>query len=185
MARARKISPDDILDAAVKVVARLGAARLSIDAVAQEAGVSKSRVVYDHKSKQALLEALIERHFKQDAARLEAAVAAEAASPHPELFGRLAQASDPLDDTERAVALAISAALSQDNRVQGLIREWTGNDLKAMASGERPMAALIAYLALSGLYCTELFAFHHWGELERQRILDGIRAIYTHLPDET
>lgn len=185
MARARKITTDDILDAAVRVVTRLGAAGLSIDAVAQEAGVSKSRVVYDHKSKQALLEALIERHFKLEAQRMDAAVEAEAPSAHPELFGRLSMAEDPLDDTERAVAMAVGAALSQDNRVQGLIREWTDKDLAAMRGGKRPMAALIAYLALSGLYCTELFAFHHWDPLERQQILDGIRAVYAHFPDET
>lgn len=46
----RKINEDDILDAAERVVVRDGAVGLSIDAVAREASVSKSRVVYDHKS---------------------------------------------------------------------------------------------------------------------------------------
>ncbi len=62
MARQRKITADDILDATERVILRLGTGGLSIDAVAKEAGVSKSRVVYDHKSKSGLLAALMDRH---------------------------------------------------------------------------------------------------------------------------
>lgn len=39
MARTRKISENDILDAAERVVLCVGASGLSIDAVAQEAGI--------------------------------------------------------------------------------------------------------------------------------------------------
>lgn len=185
MARTRKITTDDILDAAERVVLRLGAAGLSIDAVAQEAGVSKSRVVYDHKSKQALLEALIDRHLDQEARRVEQAVTDSAASAHPALFGRIAMAEHPPDESQKAVALAISAAMSNDNSVQQRLRDWTLDDLEAMSAGDRPMAALMAYLALTGFYCTELFTLHPWSEADRQMIVNGIRSIYDSFPEET
>ncbi|WP_065754532.1 TetR/AcrR family transcriptional regulator [Bradyrhizobium paxllaeri] len=185
MSRTRKITTDDILDAAERVVVHLGAAGLSIDAVAQEAGVSKSRVVYDHGSKSALLEALIDRRVKAELERIDTAVAESAGTPHPELFGRIAVAEQIPDDRDKAVALAISAAMSSEAKVQQQMRDWTLMDLRAMAKGERPKAALMAYLALTGFYCTELFGFHQWGAAERSEILAGIRAIYASYSDES
>jgi AcrR family transcriptional regulator len=185
LSRTRKITTDDILDAAERVVIRLGAAGLSIDAVAQEAGVSKSRVVYDHRSKSALLEALIDRRVKAELERIEATVAENAGAPHPELFGRIAVAERIPDDRDKAVALAISASMSSEEKIQQQMRDWTLADLRAMAAGVRPKAALMAYLALTGFYCTELFGFHQWDAAERSEILEGFRTIYASYPDES
>ena len=55
MGRKRVIDQEQVLDAAQRVVARDGAARLTLDAVAEEAGISKASVIYDYKSKQALI----------------------------------------------------------------------------------------------------------------------------------
>ncbi|MBO4225246.1 TetR/AcrR family transcriptional regulator [Bradyrhizobium neotropicale] len=185
MSRTRKITTDDILDAAERVVIRLGAAGLSIDAVAQEAGVSKSRVVYDHRSKSALLEALIDRRVKAELERIEQAVAENAGTPHPELFGRIADAERIPDDRDKAIAVAISASMSSEEKIQQQMRDWTMKDLRAMAAGARPKAALMAYLALTGFYVTELLGFHQWGTAERSEILAGIRTIYTSYPGES
>jgi AcrR family transcriptional regulator len=183
LGRTRKIMKDDILDAAERVVMRAGAAGLSIDAVAQEAGVSKSTVVYDHKSKSALLEALIDRHTTAELERVRQSVSEHQNTAHAELFGRIAVAARVIDDRERAVALAISAAMSSEEKVQEHMRGWTETDLKAMAQGEKPRAALMAYLALTGFYCTDLFGFHHWNETERSELLEGIRSIYHSFKD--
>ena len=170
---------DDILDAAERVVMRLGAAGLSIDAVAQEAGVSKSTVVYDHKSKSALLEALIDRQMAAEKARIQKAVAENADAPHPELFGRISVAQRMPNDADKAVALAICASMGSHGKLRQDMRDWTAADFEAMAQGDKPKAALMAHLALTGFYCTELFDFHTWTDAERDEILDGIRSIYT------
>lgn len=185
MGRTRKIKKDDILDAAERVVLKLGAAGLSIDAVAQEAGVSKSTVVYDHKSKSALLEALIDRRMGIELERQAVAVAAAADTPHPELFGRIEAAARVVDDTERAVAFAVCASVSSEEKLQQQMRSWTLDDLNAMAAGPKPKAALMAYLALSGFFVTELFGFHQWSAEEQSSILEGVRMIYTSYPEET
>ncbi|EJJ28660.1 TetR/AcrR family transcriptional regulator [Rhizobium sp. CF142] len=179
MTRTRKITTDDILDAAERVVVRSGAAGLSIDAVAREAGVSKSRVVYDHKTKSALLEALVDRRVGADVAHMQECVKAAADTPHPELYGRIASADKTLDDTDRAVAMAISASMSSEENLQQIIRRWVVDDLAAMAAGPKPRAALMAYLTLTGFYCTELFDFHRWSGPERQELLEDIRKVYT------
>ena len=178
MGRTRTIAKDDILDAAVRVVLREGASGLSIDAVAREAGVSKSTVLYDHKTKSALLEALVDRQVNSDMKHIDDCIAASSDTPHPELFGRIAACATQIEDVDRAVAIAISASVSSDESVQDLMREWTDKDLAAMASGSRPDAALMAYFALMGFYATELFGFRTWPEEERERILDDIRSVY-------
>lgn len=184
MARTRKISDNDILDAAERVVLREGASGLSIDAVAQEAGISKSRVVYDHKSKSALLEALIERRLASEEEHVRAAVDESSHLPHPELFARILVAEKVPEDIDKAVCIAISAAMSSDKNIHDKMSEWTRKDLAAMETSKKPKAARIAYLALSGFYCTEYFNFHQWEPEERLAILDGIRAIYTNFPEE-
>lgn len=54
-------SRDSILDAAQQVALREGSAHLTIDAVARESGLSKGGVLYHFPSKEALLEAMVER----------------------------------------------------------------------------------------------------------------------------
>lgn len=183
MGRPRKITDDKILAAAERVVVRLGASGLSIDAVAQEAGVSKSRVVYDHKSKSALLEAMIDRQMSLEMDRVSAAVAEHANCVHPQLFGRIAVAERVPDDTDRAVALAVSASASGEEAFQQKMRQWSEWDLEAIADGPRPDAALMSYLALTGLSCIELFGLPDWDPAERTRVLEGIRIIYASFPD--
>lgn len=182
MARKRKISTDDILDATERAVTRHGAAVISINAVAQEAGVSKSRVVYDYKTKRALLEALLERHLDSEIRRIEAAVAANQDSPHPGLFGRIAVAEIRPDDLDRAVSHAIGSAMANEHALRQQIRDWTRADIKAVGSTDRPQAALLAYLALMGFTWSELSGAVEWTETERTRILAAIRTIFTSFP---
>ncbi|HZG28664.1 transcriptional regulator, TetR family [Ensifer adhaerens] len=179
MGRNRRITKDDILDAAERVVMKLGASGLSIDAVAQEAGVSKSTVVYDHKSKSTLLSALIDRRLGMEQERQEHAIAEAQDTPHPELFGRIKAAEREIDDVDRAVAMAISASVSHEAALHQQMREWTTQDLNAMAAGPKPQAALLAYLALTGFQCNSFFGFHQWKPEEQVQILDSIRTMYT------
>lgn len=183
MGRNRRITKDDILDAAERVVMKLGAAGLSIDAVAQEAGVSKSTVVYDHKSKSALLSAVIDRRLSAEKKRHEQAVLEAKDTPHPELFGRIKAAEREIDDVDRAVAMAISASVSHEEALHKQMREWTKADLDAMAAGPKPQAAVLAYLAMMGLQCNMFFGFYEWDQKEQARILEGIRTMYSIYPE--
>lgn len=53
-----------ILDAAERVVCEVGAARMTLDGVAQAAGVSKGGLLYHFRSKEALLDALAKRYVQ-------------------------------------------------------------------------------------------------------------------------
>lgn len=59
----RSNSRDAILNAVESVIAEAGSARMSLDAVAYAAGVSKGGLLYHFPSKQLLIKALIDRHI--------------------------------------------------------------------------------------------------------------------------
>jgi AcrR family transcriptional regulator len=184
MGKTRKITTDDVLDAAERVAIRLGAAGLSIDEVAKDAGISKSRVVYDFKSKSALLTALVERRLRIDSERIASCVASESHTANPALFGRIQAAAQAPTDIERAAALAICTASAHDGNVQALFRDMTAKDLSDVkADPKRPRASLMTYLAFYGLMSMEYLDFRRWSEDERNAILDEIRKIYDSFPE--
>ncbi|MDB5556442.1 MAG: TetR family transcriptional regulator [Rhizobium sp.] len=178
MARNRTIDTDAVLDAAERVAIRDGAVGLSIDAVAKEAGISKSRVVYDYKSKSGLLQALVERRLQAEDDRLTAAVRAQAGTANPELFGRIAVGAEAPQDDDRAIALTICAAMSSEEPLQAMVRKWVDRDIGAVQTNANNRAlALVAYLALHGLMSLEYMDFHRWEPAERDTILTEIRRL--------
>jgi AcrR family transcriptional regulator len=68
-ARKRSSSRERILDAAAELVRELGAAKLTLDAVAERAELSKGGLLYNFPSKDALLQGMLERII--EAARVE------------------------------------------------------------------------------------------------------------------
>ena len=183
MSRPKKVTDSEILDAIERVVVKHGAFHLSIDAVAQEAGISKSRVVYDYKSKTALLEALIDRQFERDTARIEALLVECANTPHPELFARIKIAEHTLDDTERAVSMAITSSMSSEESLRQRMQKWIERDLQAMDSGAKPETARMAYFALIGFSCHEWFGLVNRSDEERLLFLEQIRKMYIGYPE--
>lgn len=175
MARLRTIDNDALLDAAERVAIRDGAVGLSIDAVAREAGISKSRVVYDYKSKSGLLQALVERRLRVENDRVLAAVTAHGDSANPELCGRIAAAKDTPDEDDRAIALTLCAAMSSEEPLQAMVRDMVKRDLDAVTAHARHAPrAVTAYLALHGMMSLEYLDIHRWTESERGAILTEI-----------
>ena len=64
---------EELLDAAIRVIRRDGAQKLTLDAVAAEAGVSKGGILYHFGTKRALVDGLIERWLDDFDRRLQAA----------------------------------------------------------------------------------------------------------------
>lgn len=186
MGRRRTIDQQSILDAAERVVARDGAANLTLDAVAREAGVGKATVLYDFKSKQALIEAVVDRSFAADNARHAALEDALPGAENQAIRGRIAAAAHAPPADFRAVALNLSAALALDD---GLRAKMQANQARVVerivGASASPRGALLAYLALEGLKFLEFLDFHHFDEPERDRIIREIGWLATAAPEET
>ncbi len=183
MARPRVIEQDDILDAAEAVVVRSGAAHLTLDAVAMEAGISKASVIYDYKTKQQLIKAVIERRVVLGEERTRAMTEDLGAVSSASIRGLIAAASDAEPDDARAVAVNLGAALAQDDELRKPIEDYYGRTIASvMATSRSPRGGLLAFLALEGLRALEWHDFHSWPDDERRRILQDIGWLVDAVP---
>lgn len=175
MARPRTIDQDDILDAAETVVVRDGAAQLTLDAVAAQAGISKASVIYDYKSKQQLIRAVIQRRVRMENERVQAATSAFGTAPDAAIHGLIAAAADGPPDDLRAVAVNLVSALAHDAESRGIIEKAYERTIASLAAGStNPRGAILAFLALEGLKRLELHKLHPWSEAQRASILQDI-----------
>jgi len=185
MSRPRTIDQEAILDAAEMVVARDGAVRLTLDAVALEAGISQASVIYDYKSKQALLRAVLERRVTDEQAKLRLAIADRGSCSDAAIRGRIAAAAERLPDNAEAAAFNLCSALAQDAELRGLMHKSFRDDLAAILDNSPdPRAARLAFLAVEGLRSLEFLGILRWPEAERAEILRDIEALLSG-PDGT
>ena len=183
MGRHRTIDREAVLDAAEKVVSRDGAARLTLEAVAAEAGISKASVLYDYKTKRALIRAVIERRVAVETAYIQTFVDALAGEPDALIRGRIASAARHRSDLERAVAFNLCAALAQDAELREPIQAINRDQIAEIASpSPGPRGAMLAFLAAQGLMMMEWFELHSWSADERERIVADLSWLVDQSP---
>lgn len=184
MGRLKVIDRDAVLCAAERVVSREGAARLTVEAVAAEAGISKASVLYDYKTKQALIKAVIERRVSAECARLREIIEGLGPVPDRTIRGCIAAVADrPLSDADRTVVLNLIAALTQDFELRASVQEASRQQIaEILETSSRPREALLAFLALEGLKLLECFGIYTWSENERERLIADISRLATGKP---
>ena len=177
MGRKPSIDREQLLDAAEAVVAQGGAGRLTLDAVAGQAGVSKGGLLYTFPCKEALLEAMIERlcaRFESASAQaLEALPAEEPSRPlQAYVLGSLTGvAADP-------VCAGLLAAVSQDLRLLAPLRAKYADAIHAISQSGIPHARAAAVcLAADGLWLFELMGISPLSPEERRDFIDELRRL--------
>lgn len=175
MGRKRTIDPEAIMTAIEAVVLQHGVAGLSIDAVAREAGISKSSVLYDFKDKSALLAAYVARKIEAKQALIRARMAA-AEGPDALLRAIIANAAAKAPtEQEVSVAMVISASTEGSDACRCAMRGAIAEEIaKVTQDATSPREAMLAYLAVHGLMCMEYFGFHRFDPETRARILADI-----------
>jgi AcrR family transcriptional regulator len=178
MARTRTIDRMAVLDAAERVVARDGATRLTLDAVAAEAGIAKASVLYDYKTKQALIKAVIEHRMATEVNRLRSFIDREGDKPDAAILGLITAVEKESSDLNRNVALDLAVALNQHDDLRDSIRENFGAFFDGVeTTSARPRQAKVAFLALEGLKLIESFGFYEWEQRERDQLIEDIRSL--------
>ena len=172
-----------MLDAAEAVVRRDGAAHLTLDAVAAEAGISKASVLYELGTKRALIAAVIERRMGEWTERcgaLEGALEGQANAP---VHALVAMCAVPIPEEERDAAVALSTALFQDETLRQPIQKDLSERIETiLRHSETPTGALCALLAVEGLLTLENFDLHHFRPELRTRLVAAIGWIADHEP---
>lgn len=186
MGRKRIIDQQAILDAGEAVVARDGAAALTLDAVAKHAGISKASVIYDYGTKQALIEAIVERAFRADHARHSYEEQNLGGRDSVAIRSRIAVAAEPPPEAFRPAALNLTAALTLDAGLRSRMQQSQAQTIdRILDTAVSPRGALLAYLALEGLKFLEYLDFHHFDPEERARIIGEIDWLVSTTPPNT
>jgi AcrR family transcriptional regulator len=176
--RGRPSSRERILKAASELVHEVGANNISLDAVAERAGISKGGLLYNFPTKVELLRAIVANHVE----RLEAQVA-EAKTHHAGSSNALIHAVIESSCLAGAAGRAakptgILAAIAQDPQLLDPVREHVRRLMHEIRRTSRnPDRALIALLALEGLRTHDLFEFGALQPDERDRLVAALAAL--------
>jgi AcrR family transcriptional regulator len=159
---------DRILDAAENIVIRDGVSRLTLEAAAAEADLSKGGVLYHFRTRDALVSAMVERLVAAFDADLEAESAADD-SAGSDAAGRYIRAyvratirpPRTVEDVrrERAGAAVLAAMASEPQLLEPLRRSFDRWQRRLVADGVDPVRATVARLAADGMWLVELFDF--------------------------
>ena len=176
--RGRKSSREKLLDAAAELVSEIGSGQLTLDAVAERAGLSKGGLLYNFPTKDALLQAMVQRLVDGVAAEREAL--RPEAEPGRNLEARLCTAAllKLRQGGTKEVANGMLAASAENPRLLDPVREVitaTLGNLKA--TSDDLDAALVGWLAIEGLNSLEMHDLSPFSEEEHQRVVEAVNRL--------
>jgi AcrR family transcriptional regulator len=174
-ARGRKSSREKILDAAAELVSEIGSGRLTLDAVAERAGLSKGGLLYNFPTKEALLQGMIQRLIDEVTAEKEAL--RPQAEPGPNLEARLCTEAllKMCCGKTKDIANGMLAATAENPRLLDPLRIVIKENLNTLKETSEDLdAALLAWLAVEGLSSYEMHDISPFSEADRDRIVQAI-----------
>jgi AcrR family transcriptional regulator len=173
--RGRISSRQKILDAAAELVREIGSGRLTLDAVAERAGLSKGGLLYNFPNKEALLQAMVQRLVDELSADREELRARS--EPGRNLEARLCTAALLKLRTGRMkeTANGLLAASAENPRLLDPVREVIKATLDTLkATSDDLDAALLGWLAVEGLNSLEMHDLSPFSEDEHERVVQAV-----------
>ena len=169
--RTRKVA----LEAALAIIVRDGPGRLTLDAIAKEAGISKGGLMHQFPSKHAVLKALLERQIDHSGSFHDRYVATHGAkSNEPQLAAQIATMRESATE-QHAIAMAFMAALAEQPGLLELIKSRDAERLTAVKAEARdPDLALLRRAAAHGLAFDRLFGFSTLSKREEARLFERL-----------
>jgi AcrR family transcriptional regulator len=163
-----------ILECAERLVVREGVARLTLDAVAAEAGLSKGGVLYNFRTKDALIRGMVEHLIEASEAAITRSIETD---PNPK--GRFTRAllavnfPEPKTEAEhhnQVAAAMLAAILTNPDLLEPLREVYRGVSRQLANDGIDPVRAHMIQLAGDGLWLSEMLGMPG-PEPERRRAL--------------
>ena len=158
-----------ILEAANELARDVGPGNLSLDAVAQRAGLSKGGLLYNFPTKAKLMEALVEMHISQHRQALETAQLRHRGKPNAL---SLAVVDTFLAECGSKPASGVLAAIAEDPSFIEPMRLYQRELVARLkAESDDPDLAHLAFLAIEGLRCLQLFEVDAFSADDSRRLL--------------
>ncbi|HWJ73445.1 MAG TPA: TetR/AcrR family transcriptional regulator [Kaistia sp.] len=177
----RSSTRDRIMEAATAVAHAVGPAHLSLDAVAEEAGVSKGGLLYHFPTKASLIKAVIERHLETVAR----SAGIEAGAPPPDgsvTAVALMRAFCATPAAKPGGAQGFLAALAETPELLEPIRDHNKRIVDCLRQAREPDIALMTFLVVEGLRCLQIFDANPISEQETHRIFATLSEILAATP---
>jgi AcrR family transcriptional regulator len=166
---------DRLLDAAARLLLR-DPSKLTLDAIAAEAGTSKGGLLYHFSSKAELLDAVVDRWEASFQDQIDAA-AQDTPGGWVRAYAEVS-ALDGQDEHAREIDSGLLAVLAlQPDRMQAVRSRYEGWQERIVDDGIDPVDATIVRLAADGLWFAELMGLGApRGDL-REQVLERLRDL--------
>jgi AcrR family transcriptional regulator len=175
---ASAVSPvrERILEAAERVVGDVGAARMTLEGVAQAAGVSKGGLLYHFPTKEALLGALAQRYVE---GMIDCVEQAKGDTGAHDLRACIVGILDPQQRAKvRGMGAALFAAAANDLTLLEVIRERIAHFMRQLEDSNVDFArAAIVTLAIDGLIMRESLRISSFTDEQRDRVVQQLLQI--------
>lgn len=157
--RKRENSRERIIDAAIDLCCTEGIRRLSLEAVAERAGLSKGGLLYNFGSKSALLQAMVSRHIDAVSVAVDNVSRELARDQRPNLRIRAyLTALRCLLAREGKKPAGFLAAISEEPELLDPVREHHARLVRELLEeSENPDIAILAFFASEGMRSLRLF----------------------------
>lgn len=176
--RRRPSARGRLLDAATELVGDIGARHLTLDAVAERAGVSKGGLLYHFPNKDALLQAMVERLVDDGLSARNQLRREMQGQPNLEARISIAAALKIRRGKVNDVANGLLAALAENPKLLDPVRRVIAGQWQAMAAtSEDADAAMLAWLAIEGLGSLEMLGISPVGGADRARIAKAVTRL--------
>jgi len=166
---------DSILYAAGQVVLSEGAGQLTLDSVAEKAGVSKGGLLYHFPTKDTLIEELLGAYLGAFDTQIDEHILRDT-EPAPGQFLRAyvrTSFSDDLPDPSISAA-ALAAITSKPELLQKVRDKYAQWQARALADGIPIDTALTVMLATDGMWCAELLGIEPLSVEQRARMQSAL-----------
>jgi AcrR family transcriptional regulator len=166
---------DRLLDAAARLLLR-DPSKVTLDAVAAEAGTSKGGLLYHFSSKAELLDAVVDRWEASFQDQIDAA-AQDTPGGWVRAYAEVC-ALDGQDEHAREVDSGLLAVLAlQPDRMQAVRSRYEGWQERIVDDGIDPVDATIVRLAADGLWFAELMGLGAPRGALREQVLERLRDL--------
>ena len=175
----RNSSRETLLDAAQAIVSEQGVAAMTLENVAARAGVTKGGLIYHFKTREMLLQALIERMVEQIESRYQAG-AAKGGQTLEALLIAMIDDTFAMPAADKALMRNLLAAVSNYPNQLGPVQQMYERTVSSInQQGEHSGLALMVSCALDGLVFLELLDIKHFNDQERaqmrQTLIDTVK----------
>jgi AcrR family transcriptional regulator len=162
-----------VIEAARVIIARDGPQRLTLDAIAREAGISKGGLMHQFGNKVAVIRALLENqieYFEKFSQNHIATHGANSAEPH--LAAQIAVAREAISQTQpSSVAFAILGMIGEAPELMSVFRDIDVKGAEAIkAEAADPDLAMLRLFAAQGMHLTTVFGIGRLSVEDRERL---------------